>query len=224
MTNGKFYWLKLKKDFFKRHDIRIIRKLPNGNDIILLYLILLLESTDHEGELRFNDEIPYSAEMLAAITDIDVEITKQAIEVLTNLKLYQVKDDGTIILEKFSEMVGCETQWAEKKRTYRGQKEDSSRTSKGQKRTLSDKSIEIRDKRLEIRDKRHIDIFAPPTVEEVANYCESRHNTINPQLFVDYYQSKGWLISNGCKMRDWRAAVRSWENNEINYRKGENDI
>ena len=43
----KYYWLKLKRDFFKRHDIRIIEEMPNGKDYILFYNKLLLESIDH---------------------------------------------------------------------------------------------------------------------------------------------------------------------------------
>ena len=60
MGRGKFYWLKLDKDFFKRHDIKIIESMPNGKDYILFYLKLLCESLDHDGSLRFNDQIPYN--------------------------------------------------------------------------------------------------------------------------------------------------------------------
>ena len=49
MSNKKYYWLKLKKDFFKRHDIQIIENMPNGKDYVLFYLKLLVESVDHEG-------------------------------------------------------------------------------------------------------------------------------------------------------------------------------
>ena len=58
MADKKFYWLKLKRDFFKRHDIRIIESMPNGKDYILFYLKMLLESIDHEGEQRVSDAIP----------------------------------------------------------------------------------------------------------------------------------------------------------------------
>ena len=225
MNSGKFYWIKLKRDFFKRHDIHILSKMPHGNDIILFYLKLLLESTDHEGELRFSEDVPYSVDMLAAITDTDPEIAEQAVEILTKLKLYEDRTEGMIVLTKFNDMVGSETQWAEKKRTYRGQLEDTKRTTRGQKRTMSDKSIEIRDKSIEIRDK-SIDFFSneknadftPPTIEELYEYCESRHNGINPQNFYDYYSAKGWCIGSGGQMKDWRAAVRAWENNQNKFK------
>ena len=62
----RFYWLKLEKDFFKRHDIRIVEAMPNGKDYIIFYLKLLCESTSHEGYLRFSETIPYNEEKDAA--------------------------------------------------------------------------------------------------------------------------------------------------------------
>lgn len=52
--------------------------------------------------------------------------------------------------------------------------------------------------------------FTPPTVEEVRTYCTERGNHVNPERFVDFYASKGWKVGNQ-GMKDWRAAVRTWE-------------
>jgi len=57
--------------------------------------------------------------------------------------------------------------------------------------------------------------FIPPTLEEVEEYCEERENTIDPQSFIDFYESKGWYIGKN-KMKSWKAAVRTWESKEIN--------
>ena len=51
--------------------------------------------------------------------------------------------------------------------------------------------------------------FVPPTVEEVAQYCFDRINNVDPQRFVDYYTSNGWMVGKN-KMKDWKAAVRTW--------------
>lgn len=59
--------------------------------------------------------------------------------------------------------------------------------------------------------------FVPPAVEEVAEYCRERGNGIDAERFVDYYTARGWIIGKG-KMKDWRAAVRTWERNEDNGR------
>lgn len=54
--------------------------------------------------------------------------------------------------------------------------------------------------------------FTPPTVEDVTEYCRERGNGIDPQSFIDYYSARGWTLGKGQKMKDWKAAVRTWEN------------
>ena len=79
MAEGRYYWIKLKRDFFKRHDIRIIEEMQNGKDYILFYLKLLCESVDHDGNLRFSEQIPYSEQMLSVITNTNLDIVRSAI-------------------------------------------------------------------------------------------------------------------------------------------------
>lgn len=57
--------------------------------------------------------------------------------------------------------------------------------------------------------------FVPPTVEEVASYCTERDNGIQARSFWDYYQAKGWRVGS-TPMKDWRAAVRQWEERNRN--------
>ena len=52
--------------------------------------------------------------------------------------------------------------------------------------------------------------FVRPSVEEVTEYCKERGNNVDPQQFVDFYESKGWKVGNQ-SMKDWKAAVRTWE-------------
>ena len=52
--------------------------------------------------------------------------------------------------------------------------------------------------------------FSPPSVEEVAEYCRERKNSVDPERFVDFYASKGWKVG-AQPMRDWKASVRTWE-------------
>lgn len=54
--------------------------------------------------------------------------------------------------------------------------------------------------------------FAPPTVDEVRAYCAERRNNIDAEQFVDYYAARGWFAGKQ-KMKDWKAAVRTWERN-----------
>ena len=55
--------------------------------------------------------------------------------------------------------------------------------------------------------------FTAPTVEEVRQYCEERNNGIDPEQFIDYYQRSGWIMTNGQKVKDWKACIRTWERN-----------
>ena len=120
----KYYWLKLKRDFFKRHDIRIIEEMPNGKDYVLFYLKLLLESIDHEGNLRFSDTIPYNEQMLSVITNTNIDIVRSAMKIFIDLKMMDILDDQTIYMSEVEKYIGSETKWAEKKRLQRA-KEDN---------------------------------------------------------------------------------------------------
>lgn len=62
--------------------------------------------------------------------------------------------------------------------------------------------------------------FTPPTLQEVQVYCMSRHNNVNPEKFIDFYSAKGWMIGKN-KMKDWKAAVRTWEKGEKEVKKDE---
>ena len=56
--------------------------------------------------------------------------------------------------------------------------------------------------------------FIPPTLDEVAAYCNERHNGISPSAFIDYYEARGWKYGTGKPMVNWKAAVRTWEQKE----------
>lgn len=158
----KFYWLKLKRDFFKRHDIRILAGMPDGSEIVLLYLKLLCEAVDHNGDLRFSETVPYDAKMLSCVTDTPEEVISEALGIFQYLGLISVLEDKTIHMNQIDSMLGYETEWAEKKRQQR----DNTRTEEGQSEdnvlkmsptcphtvpTLSDKRLE--NKRIDSRDR-----------------------------------------------------------------------
>lgn len=213
MSDWKYFWLKLKKDFFKRHDIRIIEGMEDGHEIVLFYLKLMLESVDHNGELRFSEDIPYTPEMLATITDTQKDIVVKALETLSTFKLLIIGQDKTISLPKVSSMVGYETDWAKKKREYREEKTKSGQCqdnvlpmSDKSKSKEIEKEIEIETELERESNKSHAR-FEIPTVEEVYLYCEERHNGIDAQRFVDYYTARGWK-----GIKDWKAQIRVWEN------------
>ena len=105
----KYYWLKLHKDFFKRHDVSIIEDMPNGKDYILFYLKLLVESVSHEGNLRFSDSIPYNEQMLSSLTKTNIDIVRSAVKIFSELNMMEMLDDGTIYMTEVDKMIGAET-------------------------------------------------------------------------------------------------------------------
>ena len=208
MSDNRYYWLKLKRDFFKRHDIRIIEAMPNGKDYILFYLKLLCESIDHDGNLRFSEKIPYSETMLATLTDTNVDIVRSAIKVFSELGMMEVLDDGTYFMSEVERLVGSETDWAVKKRLYRETHptiEDKSRTKKDIVRQEKEKELE-KEIEKDIKNRR----FTPPTPAEVNQYCSESGHYIDADAFVDFYESKNWMVGKN-KMKDWKSAVRNWE-------------
>lgn len=57
--------------------------------------------------------------------------------------------------------------------------------------------------------------FVKPTLEDVQAYCQERQNNVDPESFIDFYESKGWKVGNQ-PMKDWKAAVRTWERRDNN--------
>ena len=119
---ARLYWMKLKKDFFKRHDIQVIEAMPNGKDYVLFYLKLLCESLDHEGNLRFSDTIPYNEDMLSAITHTNIDIVRSAMNLLIQLGLVEIFDDKTIYMSEVEKFIGSESDSAERVRKHRALK------------------------------------------------------------------------------------------------------
>lgn len=207
--NKKYYWLKLQDDFFKRHDIRIVENMPNGKDYIIFYLKLLCESTSHEGRLRFSQEIPYNDEMLSTITNTNIDIVRSAIKVLSQLKMMEILDDGTLYMHQLSKMIGSEMGSAKRKREYRNKQKLLIGTNEGQ--CPQDIEIDIdKEKDIDKCNSTKSKAFVPPTLEEVITYCKERNNEVDAERFIDFYSSKGWYVGKN-KMKDWKASVRTWE-------------
>ena len=66
--------------------------------------------------------------------------------------------------------------------------------------------------------------FIAPTLEEVEDYCRvERKNHVSPERFINYYESVGWTVGKGKPMKDWKAAVRTWERSEQTERDYQKD-
>lgn len=84
------------------------------------------------------------------------------------------------------------------------------RTNKqSNKETIIKKKEEFTD----VNSKKEKPRFVPPTVEEVREYCDSRHSVVDPEAFVAFYESKNWMVGRN-KMSSWKSAVITWEKKE----------
>ena len=162
----RYYWLKLRKDFFQSQQIRILEGMPNGKEYAYFLLKLMAESISAEGKLRLTDTIPYSEEMLAALTNTNVDIVRAAVQAFQALGLVQLMDDGTYYMTEVEKMIGsaADNDNAERQRRFKERKkaealqkvtEDNTQPllERYSSVTKSNESIEYRDKSKEIRDK-----------------------------------------------------------------------
>lgn len=128
--NKMYYWIKLKKNFFERHDIKIIENTCDendnniGRDAVYFYFKLLTESTSHLGNLRYSDNKAYTADMLASVFNMPVLIVKTSMELLSQYELLEVLSDGTLFMKEASEMLGEQSEWAKQKKEYRDKKKN----------------------------------------------------------------------------------------------------
>lgn len=122
MAEKKYYWLKLPRNFFGKHYIKILRAKENGELLVLFYMWMLTEAIDHNGRLRYSEDIPYDEEMLAEASGFALHIVTQALQQFTKLQLVITESDGTLFMPKSIEMVGSESASAQRVREYRERK------------------------------------------------------------------------------------------------------
>lgn len=86
-----------------------------------------------------------------------------------------------------------------------GKQEAGERQAEDKQRATTKESKEVKKEK-----NNNIKRFTPPTYEQVSTYCKERNNTVDAERFLDFYESKGWMVGKN-KMKDWKAAVRNWE-------------
>lgn len=220
----KFYWLKLKKDFFKRHDMQIIESMPNGKDYVLFYLKLLCESIDHNGNLRFSDTIPYNEQMLSTITNTNTDVVRSALKLLQELNMIEILDDLTIYMNEVDKLIGSavDNDNANRQRLFRERKKDHLLSERYEAVTKNNesKSIDIEidkeiDKEKDKKGKKH-KVFVPPTYEEVFEYAKEKGREDIAKEFFDYFTVGEWFDSKGNKVKNWKQKFITWcSRNEV---------
>ena len=150
----KFYWIKLRTDFFSREEIDFMLSQQNGCEYVVLYQMLCLNTANNGGRLetRLNEVIiPYDIQKIVRDCKyFDYDTVAMALELYKRLGLIYEDNDNVLKLADFTQIVGSEsaTKEAIRKRNYRAKiKADNERDKVG-----TNCPIEIRDKRLDIRD------------------------------------------------------------------------
>lgn len=234
----RYYWLKLKNDFFDDETIRFIEEQENGIKYSNFYLKLCLKSLQTDGRLiRLVGDtlIPYDIKSLANLTMVDIDTVHSAMILFQSIGLVKILETGEIYLSQIEEMIGSETDKAQIMRRKRAEEKLNGNNVTGmlpkcyleiekdieldiEKDIYSDIDIKERDRgkpHSHTNDKPKRKTFSPPTVEEVKQYCQERNNNVDAETFVDFYECKGWMVGKN-KMKDWKAAVRTWERKD-NY-------
>ena len=227
--NKKYYYLRLKDNFFDSDELKILESMKDGYLYSNILLKLYLRSLKNDGKLVVNDRIPYNAEMLASVTGHQVGTIKQALSMFKELGLIEILENGAIYMLDIQNFIGKGSTEADRQRLYdRRISEERKQKKLTQSRNLeeilekSTPEIEIElEKDIKIEKEIHSSAkstttkrkrFEKPTLSESKAYCIERNNNVDAQHFFDYYESNGWKVGKN-SMKNWQAAVRTWEKN-----------
>lgn len=119
--NKKYYWLKLPKDFFERKEVKLLRKLENGELYVLIYQKILLSSLETDGEIYFDHLTDTPEEELALSINEEVEDVRNVLKFLLDKQLVTFSED-TYLIEHFATLVGKEANSTERVRAFRERK------------------------------------------------------------------------------------------------------
>lgn len=232
-------WVKITTDMFDNRKIKHLRRLPDGNNIVLIWVMLLTMAgrCNAGGMIFLTENIPYTPKMLADELDFEEATVVLALQALEQFEMI-VTDSGYFRIAGWEEYQNIEG--LDKIREQTRKRVAKYRERQAQKAlpagndtcnvtvTQGNAIEEEKEKDLDIRYKNNYmgdpadaperkryarKPFNPPTVEEVRAYCTERGNSVDPEAFIDFYESKGWMIGKN-KMKDWKAAVRTWEQSD----------
>ena len=214
MSEGKrYYWLKLKDDFFQSKRIKKLRNMAGGDTYTIIYLKMQLLSLRTDGVLRWSGLEDKFADELALDLDEKPEDVEVTLMYLLNVGLAETTDNVTFFLPWVLENTGSETAATQRSRDYRARQRmlqcNTNATQVQQLRNAESESEKEIEKEIESEsesDKR-------PSLAEVKAYADEIHSSVDPQRFYLYYAGKEWHIGND-PVSDWRALFRKWSADE----------
>lgn len=117
--NKKYYYIKIKEDFFAKDDIKIIQSMENGYLYTDILLKLYLASLRNNGKLMLKDHIPYNIKMIATVTNHNVAIVEKALNIFKELELIEILDNGAIYMLDIQLFIGQGSTEGDRKKEYR---------------------------------------------------------------------------------------------------------
>ena len=115
----RYFWLKLKNDFFSQKEIKMLRRIAGGDTYTIIYLKMLLKSLKNDGKIYYDGIADNMIEEIALDIDEDVDNVQITFNFLMNKNLIRFSEDDEINMENIASMIGSETDAARRKRKQR---------------------------------------------------------------------------------------------------------
>jgi predicted phage replisome organizer len=222
--NKKYYYLKLKDNFFDGEEMIILQNMQDGYLYSDILFKMYLRSLKNEGKLMFNDLIPYTPQVLAQIVRHQVGTVEKAIDIFNKLGLIELMDDGAIYMLHIQNFIGHSSSEADRQRAYQKKiKEEKSQkkitckksNKESNRKTTPEIEIEIeieKEKEIELKKKRK---FTPPTLDEVSGYVSVKGYCVDPDFFYQYYTESNWKDVKGNQVKNWKLKLLTWHKREM---------
>lgn len=212
----RYYWLRLQDDFFRSKRIKKLRKMDEGDKMVIIYLKMQLMSLQDDGILTYTGVEESFEEELALDIDEEVEDVKKAVSFLRKHELLEEIDKHTYELPYTKANIGSETDAAARMRKLRAKKRHQPEIEKQEEKTH--KTSEGGEKKENIAS---VVAYKPPTLDEVRKFCKEINSPVNPKTFFDYYEKGHWIDSFGNKVLNWQQKLISWEGYNKKNQKGD---
>ena len=213
--NRKYYYLKLKENYFDDDSIVLLESMQDGVLYSNILLKLYLKSLKHGGRLQLDEDIPYTAQMIATITRQQIGTVERALQIFLKLGLVEVLDSGTFYMSNIELLIGQSSTEAERKRAARLQNKALSalRTSGGHLSDIRPPEIELEKEIEKVRPEtghpshtygRYQNVFL--TDEELADLQVSF-----PAVWEQYIEKLSeYMASTGKRYQSHAATIRRW--------------